>query len=203
MRTLYLHGMESTGEDSTHNLCTKMKELDAPGEHLNVSYGHVSLSNAYSRLRYSTKQNSPSSLAMEIGYKLLQNSQDGDNLVAHSLGAIAAWAAMWQGRCFGTVFLFAAALDDDRLWPAQGAERIFNIHCRDDRILRIADNINLSDFGALGKHGYVGGHDTRITNIAAWPSTPITDDWIHSFYFHEPDCTQWAKRIIDVLNEKY
>lgn len=199
-RTVYIHGMTSNGDDSVDLLAKQVQLVGGVGEHIPLTYDYISTRDAYAGLRYGTRSHKPSELALEIGQKIFNQTKDGDNAIGHSLGAIALWASMWLGRQYDNVFLFAGALDEERLWPSVGFHKLYNIFCMDDRILHVADGLVLSDFGALGKYGYKGGFDPRIENIQAWPMTPIVDEWIHSFYFQQPDLTKWAEFVRDKIN---
>ena len=199
MNTYYIHGMADDGDETIDKLAERVNDITQDYAHIPLSYGHVSTLEAWRGLKYGTNPHVPSELAQRIGEHVYDNTEDGCNVAVHSLGAIAIWAAMWQGREFDNVFVFAGALDEDRLWPAQGFNNLWNFHCKDDRALKFADGVTFSNFGGLGKYGYVGGADSRIHNVQCWPMTPDPDEWMHSFYFKEPDIDKYAGFIAEIL----
>lgn len=198
--THFVHGMTSDGSSSVNVLARACQDADDKNYYSPLGYDWVSKREAYIGLKKGMYDNTPSDLAKELGEYIASKTSNGDNIVCHSLGAVATWSAMWTGRRYNKVVVFAGALDDDRLWPHNGMQQMWNIYCPDDRILNVADSISLSDFGGLGRFGYNGAPDSRIENVMAHPMTNNPDDNLHSFYFMEPDISHWCDFTVGILN---
>lgn len=122
----------------------------------------------------------------------------GDAVVAHSYGCLLVLRAMELGARFGAVFFFGAAMNDDFVFPVLGCERLWNIHAPADRALRLADRLWWHDFGDMGRTGYKGPPDPRVTNVLA-SARGGSEFWRHSDYFLPGNRQRWVTFIDERL----
>ena len=100
--------------------------------------------------------------------RLVQLHRPGDAVVAHSRGALVVYWAMRLGAVFSDVFLFSPAIESYWSWPCRQAKRIHVVHHRGDRAIALGMLLALRHpFGALGREGYRGPEDPRITSTPA------------------------------------
>lgn len=121
---------------------------------------------------------------------LVRAAMPGDALIAHSFGCLLALRAMEMGARFSFVFLFAAALDRDVVFPVHGAQRICVIHNPKDIALWMAARLLFHDAGATGRVGYEGPTDARIANLRA--NDVAHERLHHSDYFLPSNIVRWA-----------
>lgn len=118
------------------------------------------------------------------------------DVVAHSWGCLLTARMMELGGSgiFRNVFLFAPALDPDWIFPVEAFDRMWVIHNRHDRAVwwaKVAFGA-WHPLGDMGRVGYQGDADDRITNVE--DKTRQGDKWgrLHSHYFQMPHLATWA-----------
>lgn len=123
------------------------------------------------------------------------------DIVAHSWGCLLTARMMELGgsHLFRNVFLFAPAVDPDWIFPIEAFERMYVIHNRKDRAVWWAKLAfrGWHPWGEMGRVGYQGDPDPRITNIE--DITQHGDKWgrLHSHYFQGANLDRWAAFVID------
>ena len=100
---------------------------------------------------------------------------------------------MEMGAQFNNVFLFAPAMNRDFTFPYLGARRIFVIHNRKDKAIRMGKLLWWHDFGDMGRKGYDGPPDPRVFNVE---DEKTNDDLNHSHYFNNHNIPEWTNFVI-------
>lgn len=186
MRILGINGIRSNGARNTDQLLLRLAEKGWNVK--DVNYPKVSALQFWVRGR---KWNHARQCA-DAQY-LVDAYEPGDALIAHSYGCLLALRAMQRGVEFSDVFLFAAALDSDVLFPSLGADNIYVIYNKKDWVLRIAALLRWHDSGDMGRIGYRGVTDARVVNVAA--RSILKHPMRHSGYFAPGNLGELAKWI--------
>lgn len=183
MRILTINGIRTNGSRTTDALGQWLS--DCGHEVIDINYPRVNIFTARSRKRqYRNAQ------------RIMDWHKPGDVIVAHSYGCLLALRAMELGAHFSDVFYFGAAMNDDFVFPAQGMEKLHNIHNPHDVALTLGDLLWWHDFGEMGKTGYAGAPDARVNNILEEHEPDEEDSMAHSFYFYNLNQLQkWVNYI--------
>lgn len=187
---LSVHGIEDDGEQTVHKTGRLLSERFG-WQHVPVTYPHVSALGAWWGLRQWEKQRPPK-LAFECAEHLMNHYVEGAAVRAHSFGALVTLAAMWMGAKFSVVVLYGAAVDTDRTWPHDGAQRIVIVKNARDTALLAGGALRFHAFGCLGRKGYDGPADSRILEVDAKPLQ--RDRLNHSTYFLDHNIQGWVTR---------
>lgn len=131
------------------------------------------------------------------GRSLAHFAHDGDHIIAHSNGALLWQSAIEAGQQWDKCFIFGGAARSD---PARFPEQAFNeahiYYNPEDKALLAGSWLPFHPFGRLGRIGYAGPMDRRITNHPV-----LHQEWFdleHSHYFNPP----FQDDIIDDVIEK-
>lgn len=132
---------------------------------------------------------------------IIDASEDGDHVVAHSFGCLATLKAMEKGRKFGKVFFFAPACEVRIKIPKTGCEALYVIHSKTDRALMLGEKflpegrwfLPNHPFGRLGLDGY-RGRDKRVVNVNA-------DGMDHCQYVEPEHLWKWREFIFEKLTQ--
>jgi len=185
MKILTINGIRTDGSTSTDILGDKLAMYDY--EVFDVNYPRVNIFTARSRKRQ--RKNA----------KILKNkTNDGDVLIAHSYGCLLALRAMELGAKFSHVFLFAPAMNVDFTFPYLGMTEMNVIHNPTDEAIKLGNWLWFHDFGKMGRIGYKGPPDTRITNVL--DNKGKQGERNHSHYFNEDNINEWAKFVIKAIS---
>lgn len=183
-----VHGIRSNGEKNVDLLGRRLEEH---GHHLvDCNLGYISLFDVLTRMRSRRYQARVSRQLYNIA-----STYRGAHVIAHSFGCLATLRAMEHGAQFGSVFLFAPAMDVDFLFPHWGCKTWDVIHNPDDRAIRVGSWLRFHDFGQMGLHGSMYAHlDRRGQNHRA---VATTDDDVtnHNYAFVSDQLEYWANFI--------
>lgn len=182
MKILTINGIRTDGSTSTDRLGRKLSEQGY--RTFDVNYPRVSIFTARSRKRQ-----------LKNAKILKDSSNDGDVLIAHSYGCLLALRAMELGAKFSHVFLFAPAMNVDFTFPYLGMTQLKVIHNPTDQAIKMGNWLWFHDFGKMGRLGYKGPPDPRITNILDKNGKKGARN--HSHYFNKDNIDAWARFIIN------
>lgn len=171
-RILCWNGIESNGSGSTDLFAQDLRALGYNA--LDVNYPKVSWYNARSKERLKAN-----------AHTVLSHHLYGDSVIAHSYGCAVALEAMRMGANFRHVFLFSPAIDSDIDIPRFGADSITVFYNRRDRAIFAGMLLPWHTFGAMGRYGYRGKQDPRVTNVAYRNLATGKSFLNHSLYFHD------------------
>lgn len=190
MRIAGINGIRDDGTASTDLVLKGLSDL--AWETVDVNYPRVSAAAAYFRGRswHRSRQYT------DARY-LFMNTDDGDAVVAHSYGCLLTLRAMELGRRFSHVFFFGAAMNDNFTFPYEGMKSLDNIYNPNDKALGFGKLLIQHDFGPMGKTGYEGPPDRRISNYIASPDDH--EFFEHSNYFLDANRNQWVEFIDNKL----
>ena len=182
MRIVLVHGISTKGADNTDRLATALVERGM--RVLPVKYKPVSALSAPRR-------------ADEIARQVRNYAMPGDAAVAHSFGCLVLYEAMRQGARFGPVVFFSAAMEQDVCFPPEGMARLLNVCHPYDKALTAGRWLPWHPFGLLGRDGYAGVIDSRISEEQ---STAEVGAYNHSApYFSEQYVGYWADRVVQFV----
>lgn len=125
--------------------------------------------------------------------KIVEQNKEGDVLVAHSFGCLAAIYAMQEGAKFSKVFFFAPAAEVDADIP-DAFDEMYVIHSTDDSTLTLGEALPFHKFGSMGRVGYKG-KNVKVVNVNA-------DGHTHSSYTTPKHLCQWVDFIESKLLPK-
>ena len=91
---------------------------------------------------------------------VVDNSDDGDVVVAHSFGCLRTAFAM-RRRSYRAVFLIAPAMSKNYRFPMSSTD-IYAFHSREDMAIRAGALLLFHPFGLAGRHGF---NDPMVTNV--------------------------------------
>lgn len=149
IRVVTVHGIHSDGAGSTDLMG---RALAARGwRWREYDYGEITALGA----RFGRKKRARDLMAMA----------NGCHVIGHSNGGRVILDAMELGAHFRTVILFAPAASHDDPIPVDGCERLIVVHNPHDEALAMGDLLVAHPFGVLGKVGYQGPPDPRVTNV--------------------------------------
>jgi len=139
------------------------------------------------------------------GQIVVDATEDGEDIIAHSRGCLVATRAMEIGRKFRCAFFFAPAMNADFFFPEGAVEYVWIIYCPNDAVIKLAGLIPWNDGGSMGRIGYNGPAHPSLAELQVEAETPA-----HSHYFFFPHLEGWsyfiADRIVDpagvMANEK-
>ena len=180
MKILGINGIRTDGKSSTDKMLNKLR--DYGHKTVDVNYPKVNIFTARSRKRQ-----------LRNAQILVNKSSVDDVLIAHSYGCLLALRAMELGANFGHVFLFAPAMNVDFTFPYLGMTELSVIHNPSDKAIKYGQLLAWHDFGAMGRFGYKGPPDPRITNIEDYNG--VMGKRNHSHYFHDKNISHWAEYI--------
>lgn len=180
MRIAGINGINTDGRSSTDLLLASL--ADEGYETIDVEYPHTRFWNAGWR-----------NTQLDRASRIMEQTQNGDAVVAHSFGCLLTRRAMQLGREFSYVFLFSPADASDTYYPISGAKEIFVIFNLHDKAIRLGGLLPNHDFGALGRYGYRGPRDPRIENVPM-PSFR-TGSSNHGPYFEGEQLHFWTEFI--------
>lgn len=190
----FVHGINTDGNDDIFQLATAMEAeaetnmVQAPSLH-RFRYGPIGPNDARD-LEFLQK----------TAFRLIEETEDGVNLVGHSNGCRVILEAMRLGLDARRIILFAPAAERWLALPgkARGCESILVIYNPRDRAIRAGEMLPYHPFGSMGSEGYQGPPDKRITNMEVSPmDTPGL--FKHSGYFTGEDLPYWVKIVENYL----
>lgn len=184
MRILGINGIRTDGATSTDLIIHDLAE--AGWDAWDVNYPRVNFFTARSRERQ-----------LRNARCLMQAHTPGDVVIAHSYGCLLTLRAMELGAMFSTVFFFSPAMNEDFSFPVLGMDRLYVIHTDIDQAIRLGELLVAHDFGAMGRIGYQGPPDPRISNISTHPVT--RDRLSHSHYFLDQNRPGWVQFVTERL----
>lgn len=187
MKILSINGIRTDGSESTDLLLSDLE--DRGFDTLDVNYPEVNILGARSR-----------ETQYENAQILLDAHEPGDALIAHSYAGLISLRAMEKGAKFGKVFWFSPAMNVDFVIPYLGCTELYVIHTLEDKAIALGEKLWWHDFGAMGRVGYQGPPDPRVTNIQAEPDE--RDPMIHSHYFLDGNREVWAMWIEGKLEQE-
>ena len=126
--------------------------------------------------------------------KIAESVCNNDILIGHSNGCTIANMISWKQPVFGMV-LINPALDCDTVFgPCEWIDVYFN---PGDEAVPWSKFLWHHPWGTIGRDGYVGEFEPRLTNINGW-NPPV--DWLpivngHGALFHWPCLDSWARYI--------
>lgn len=183
MKIACINGINTDGSTSTDLLA---KELERRG--------HAVVDVNYPITRW--WQAGKRGIQLDRAQYLIDATDDGDIVVAHSFGCLVTRRAMQKDRKFSHAFLFSPADESDTYYPYEaitGDGKIHIIHNPSDKALWWGHFIPNHDFGELGRIGYEGPSDSRIVEYRA--QYYHINDMRHSFYFSKSSVVDWADYI--------
>lgn len=184
MRVILVHGINTKGTKNTDRLAAAL--VDRGLRVLPVKYAPVNAITAPRR-------------APEIARQVRNYALPGDAIVAHSFGCLVAYTAMEQGARFGPVVFFSAAMEQEVCFPADGMKALLNVTHPYDKALTVGKWLPWHPFGLLGRDGYAGVIDSRITEEQ---STAEVGKYNHSAPYFSPEHVDfWADRVRDFLKQ--
>lgn len=180
MRIIGINGLHTWGKNNTDLL---LAELAKRGHQVHdFNYPKVWFWRAGSREEQ-----------RRIARLLLDQSQDGDAIVAHSYGCLVALRAMELGARYSKVFYFSAAMNQDFTFPYHGCRTLVNTYNPADKALWLAKLIRWWDLGRMGSYGYAGPPDERVTNVQSFHAQSGTLN--HAHYFQDGLREQFADMV--------
>jgi pimeloyl-ACP methyl ester carboxylesterase len=124
---------------------------------------------------------------------LLELTEGGDHILAHSYGCLIVLEAMRMGAKFDQVFFFGAAASSDRYpwFPMlpDACNDLYVVYNPADRALRYGSMIPFHPFGKLGYKGYRGTPDDRVHSIPAMLSDDIVS---HNNHLNDTHRKSWV-----------
>ena len=181
-RILGINGIRTDGSTSTDKM---LKQFDNHPT-IDVNYPKVRLWGARSRSRQ-----------YRNARQLVNKHIPGDVLIAHSYGCLLALRAMELGAKFSHVFLFAPAMNRDFTFPYLGMTKLHVIHNANDKAVKAGALLAWHDVGEMGRFGYDGPPDPRITNIIDTDKGDSGKN--HSHYFSNRNVGKWAKFVMKTI----
>ena len=184
---IFVHGIRSKGTDNVDRMGDK---LEARGHWtVDFDYPTVNLLDVLLKMRgFHTKT------VMQNASRLCQVTQGADqrpDAVAHSMGCLVTLRAMECGAKFGTVFWFAPAMNKDFVIPNWGCERLYIIHNRNDKAIKLGSVLRMHPFGDMGLVGsQYEGLDWRIKNIE--PAVKGQEWFSHNYAFEGDELDYWT-----------
>jgi len=177
VKIAFINGINSDGSRSTDLLC---QELAHRGhDTLDVNYPRVHFWNAGLRRTQ-----------LDRAQRLVDATDDGDHVVAHSFGCLLVRRAMQLDRFFDKVFLFGPAEESDTYYPISGARHIYIIYNPYDKAIRWGMMLPNHDFGDMGRVGYRGPNDRRVDSRR--DQYYSRENVRHGFYFQGERLITWA-----------
>lgn len=184
-KIIFVHGINSTGREST-DLALKMIK-DAGRAVVECDYPMTHFWSAGSR-----------KVQLDRAGRIVDASNDGDHIVAHSFGGLLARRAMQLNRKFGHAFLFSPADEANTYYPVNGAHKIHIIYNQFDRPIRLGALLPNHDFGELGRMGYEGPDDERV--IALQDPFYRLRGSTHGHYFKVERLQKWVTYILEEID---
>lgn len=180
MRIACVNGIRSKGEQTT----------DLLAERLRADYGHDAF-DIDLPVRHTWDLRSWKNLQRDA-MAMVDQTQDGDGVVAHSAGCLQTAYAMGLCRRFSRVVFFGAALNQDWAFPPEpcGFDGLTNIHNPHDRALLYGSLLLQHPFGPMGRQGY-RGPDRRVVNLPRRRKKLFSKN--HSHYFRPEEIGDWAE----------
>lgn len=130
--------------------------------------------------------------------RLVEQSQDGDHVAAHSYGALVAIEAMRQGRKFGQVFLFHPCADSDVDFTPGHYGRVHVIYNPDDLALLAAELLPFHPGGGLGRQGY-RGESPEVVSVSS--KGEASEPLHHSTPFVPLNLQRWAWYVVTEITK--
>ena len=187
MRILGINGINNDGKQTTDPLIKALGQLG--WAYRDVNYPKSNFLNAQWRQKKNAQV-------------LVNAHMKGDCVVAHSYGCLLTFRAMQMGAEFGTVFLFAPAMDHDVTIPHHGCKKLVVIYHTGDIAIRIGARLWFHDFGKMGMKGYCGPKDRRVSSVKTKGDKAL-DRFKHSDYFTPQKIGKWIKFLNEVLEGDY
>ena len=170
-----VHGLWTTGR----------KSVDRAGHQLAAKFGYHYKDYNYPHADLLDQRNHDK--LMENARGLAERMRKGDHVIAHSNGAGVVFLAMQLAGCdrFGVVIFVEPAFGAEIAWPTEMFGHLVVIHNKYDRALWAGEKLYKHRYGALGRIGYQGPDDYRITSVNV--DQRWTKDWPinHSNLFHK------------------
>lgn len=187
MRILGINGINGNGSKTTDPMLKALGKLGWDTH--DVNYPRANFMNA----RWRQKDNAK---------KLITAHMMGDCVIAHSYGCLLTFRAMQMGAEFGTVFMFAPAMDHKVTIPHHGCQKLVVIYHTGDIAISIGSKLWFHDFGKMGMKGYRGPKDRRVSSVKTKGDKAL-DRFKHSDYFTAQKIQKWIKFVDDVLSGDY
>ena len=187
MRVIGVNGLHSTGGRNTDRVLADLR-----------TRGFATLDFNYPRANVVTA--GIRSIQYRNARSLVDVYEPEDAVVAHSYGCLIVLRAMEMGARFSTVFFFAAAMNADFTFPYLGMRKLLNICNPFDHALLFGSLLLRHDFGDMGRTGYAGAPDPRISQTQ---DTVLRGGLLnHSQnYFADEHRAQWVNLIEQHLKE--
>jgi len=185
MRLVAVHGINTNGQGNVDTLCNAVAK-DTGVKVVNFDYPKISLLRANWALSYKYTHRTQIKHARE----LMEHTQDGDHVVAHSFGSAVVYACMHLfGRTFGHVWMIAPALDHAQAslgFENKYFESLTIVNNPYDRALKFGRELPWVDLSSIGLEGYNPIVEPNVANLPMPERFLLGDDsdWLnHSYAF--------------------
>lgn len=189
IKKIFVHGINTDGKDNIFQMADYLEsEADTNMVQHNIyrfRYGPIGPNDARD-LKFLQK----------TAFRLIKEAGDGADLIGHSNGCRVIIEAIRLGLDARRVILFAPAVESWLALPGKGrgCDTMIVVYNPRDKAIRAGEMMLYHPFGSMGREGYNGPADSRITNFEAQPlDTP--GRFKHNGYFTGTDLSIWVDRV--------